>query len=246
MNSKAFILAVCLPGFLVPASLGFQSSTSSLQRTFAGSVTLTNWPVVVTATFTNGDGTVLDGLFYSDQVPSTLSVTTLSLTVNGGAVTNYIFESGQDGDVYTGCTPYRWVLESPTNFPETNPVPSQARVQIVYAVSSLSPGSFALQQFSWVAYEPGLTNVIFGYSEPVEQQILQFVTASNQSFLAGQYVTNGFTLRLASVLEHTYALERSTNLADWKALTTNVSPFVFTDTNVTGLPRCFYRSRWLP
>jgi len=182
MKSKAFIRAVCLAGFLVAASRGFSSGSSSLQRTFASSVTLTNWPVVVTATFTNGEGTVLDGLFYSDQVPSALLVTTLSLTLNGIAVTNYTFESGQDGDVYSGYTPCRWILESPTNFPETNPVPSQATVQIVYAVNSLTPGSFAFQQFTWVAYEPGLTNAIFGYSGSADQQVLQFVTTSYRPF----------------------------------------------------------------
>jgi len=246
MKSKAFIWAVCLAGFLLPASRVFPSGSSSLQRTFACSVTLTNWPVVVTATFTNGEGTVLDGLLYSDQVPSALSVATLSLTLNGRAVTNYTFESGQDGDVYAGCTPCRWILESPPNFPETNPVPSQARVQIVYAVNALSPGSFAFQQFSWVAYEPGLTNAIFGHSEPADQQLLQFVTRSYRPFLAGQYATNGFTLQIAGVPGYNYALERSTNLTGWVALATNVSPFVFTDTNTAGFPQCFYRTRWLP
>ncbi|MGA3162891.1 MAG: hypothetical protein ABSD77_01625 [Verrucomicrobiota bacterium] len=246
MNLKAFILAVCLPGFVVSTGLGFQSSNSSLQRTFASSLTLTNWPIVVTATFTNADGTVLNGFFYSDQVPSALSVRTLSLTLNGMAVTNYTFESGQDGDVYPGCTPCRWILEEPPNFSETNPVPSQASVQIVYAVNSSSPGSFALQQFGWAAYEPGLTNAIFGYSEPADQQLLQFVTPSYQLSLAGQYATNSFTLQLVGVPGYYYALERSTNLTDWVALTTNVSPFVFTDTNAAGLPQCFYRSRWLP
>jgi hypothetical protein len=209
-------------------------------------VTLTNWPVVVTATFTNGEGTVLDGLLYSDQVPSALSVATLSLTLNGRAVTNYTFESGQDGDVYPGCTPCRWILERPPGFSETNPVPSQARVQIVYAVNALSPGSFAFQQFSWVAYEPGLTNAIFGHSEPADQQLLRFVTRSYRPFLAGQYATNGFTLQIAGVPGYNYALERSTNLTGWVALATNVSPFVFTDTNTAGFPQCFYRTRWLP
>ena len=246
MKLKSFIRAVCLAGFLVAASRAFPDGGSTLQRTFTSSVTLTNWPVVVTATFTNGDGTVLDGLFYSDQVPSTLSVTTLSLTVNGGAVTNYTFESGQDGDVYPGYTPCRWMLESPTNFPETNPVPSQARVQIVYAVNSLSPGSFAFQQFSWAAYEPGLTNAIFGYSGSADQQLLRFVTTSYQPLLAGQYATNGFTFQIAGVPGYNYALERSTNLISWVALVTNVSPFVFTDPNTAGFPQCFYRTRWLP
>ncbi len=246
MKWKAFIRAVCLAGFLVLASRGFAGGGSSLQRAFASSVTLTNWPVMVTATFTNSEGTVLDGLFYSDQVPSALWVTTLSLTLNGSAVTNYTFESGQDGDVYPGCTPYRWILENPPNFPENNPVPSQARVQIVYTVNSLSPGSYAFQQFSWVAYEPGLTNAIFGYSGSADQQLLQFVTPSCQPLLAGQYATNGFTLQIAGVSGYNCALEKSTDLTVWMALATNVSPFMFTDTNGSGFPQCFYRTRWLP
>ena len=245
-NSKALILALCLMGFAVPASFGFQSSVSSCQRTFAGSVTLTNWPVAVTATFTNGEGTLLNGFFYSDQVPTALSVTPLSLTLNGRAVTNYIFESGQDGDVYPDYTPYRWILEEPPGFSEINPVPAPAVIQIVYAVSASSPGSFSLHQFSWVAYESGLTNAVFGYSESDDQQSLQFVTTSYQPSLAGQYATNGFTLQLVGVPEYRYALERSSNLSGWIALTTNASPFAFTDTNTAGLSRCFYRARWLP
>lgn len=246
MNSKAIILALCLTGWAVPASFGYQSSAASLQRTAASPVTLTNSSIVVTATFTNGNVTVLHGLFFSEQVPSSLSVTTLSLTLGGRAVTNYLFEAGQDGDVYSGCTPCRWILEQPAGFAETNPVPSQAKVQIVYALSTASPGSYPLQQFSWAAGLPGLTNAIFGYGEPADQQLLQFVTTAYQPYLTGQHVTNGFTLQLAGVPGYKYAVERSTSLTGWVALTTNVSPFVFTDTTAAGLPRCYYRSRWLP
>jgi hypothetical protein len=179
--------------------------------------------------FTNGGTAASRGFYYAEQVPSGLAVSTLSLMVNGNAVTNYLLESGQDGDVYPGCTPYRWVLEQPTNFTQANPIPPQVPVQIVYAITSSVSNIFNLQQFSWVGFDPTMTNVSFGYSETADQQSVIFTATAAGVSVSGQSSTNGFRLGLSGVVGTNYVIEASTNLFNWVPLVTNASPFQFTD-----------------
>jgi hypothetical protein len=227
--------------------------------------------VVVSANFTNAEAVSLRGFYYADQVPSGLAVTTLGVTLNGQSLTNYAVEAGTNGDVYPGCTPYRWVLEEPTGFSgwtfytnasgnvvyqwgwelpagstQTNPIPPGGVLQIVYSVGSPAPGVFNLQQFSWAAFDPIATNASFGYSENADQETVSFLTAAPPCTLAGHGATNGFLLQIARPSGWTYAIDASTNLRSWNALATNTSPFAFTDTNTAGVSARFYRARWCP
>ena len=227
----------------LPVAFGFQSDNSSLTRSFNKTVALTNSQIVITVNFTNGGTAASRGFYYADQVPSGLAVSTLSLILNGKAVTNYLFESGQDGDVYPGCTPYRWVLEQPTNFTQANPIPSQAPVQIIYAITSSASNTFSLQQFNWVGFDPTMTNASFGYSETADQQSVIFTTTAAGVSVSGQSSTNGFILGLDGVPGANYVIDASTNLSNWVLLVTNASPFQFTDTNQAGFRYRFYRGR---
>ena len=234
---------VLLPLFFwLPSASGFSTDASSCSRNFSRSVALTNSGIVVTATFTNGTSFPLNGFYYADQLPSALTVTTLSVTLNGVAVTNYNFESGMDGDVYTGCTPWRWILEQPATFAQTNSVPPGGWVRIVYAVTAANAGTFSLAEFEWVGFAQATTNTSFGYSEAVDQQSPRFLPGA---LLSGHAVTGGWALQLDSVPGYNYVLQSSTNLCDWSPLVTNTSPFGFTDTSAPGSAR-FYRGMWAP
>ena len=180
MIQKSTALAYCLMSGVMPAALGFSSEGSWLARSFDQTTALTNSAIVVTATFTNGSAASLRGFYYADQVPSGLDVSTLSVKLNGRAITNYTFESGQAGDVGAGGIPYRWVLERPAGLTEANPVSPQSSVQIVYSIRASAPGTFDLPQFSWAGYDPGNTNAAFGHSGNADQQSLTF-TATNQT-----------------------------------------------------------------
>jgi hypothetical protein len=245
MTRKAATLSFCLWALLIPAAFGFSSDNSSLTRSFNQTVGLTNFPIVVTATFTNGGTNALRGFYYADELPSAFAVATLSLTLNGQVVTNYTFEAGQDGDVYAGCTPYRWVLEQPPSFTDSNSMPPNATVQIVYSITSSAAGSFSLQQFSWAGYDLVNTNSSFGYSENADQQSVSFLTTITPPSVTGQFSTSGFTLQLDGVPWLSYLIEASTNLYDWVPLVTNTAPFSFTDTNAPGYSLRFYRGRLL-
>jgi hypothetical protein len=174
MIQKTFSLLLCASGLSISAAWGFSTDPSSLARKFDTTSVTTNAPIVVTATFTNGSGVARRGFYYTEQIPSGLTVTVLGLKLNGQNIANYTFESGLDSDVYPGCTPYRWVLERPTVFTENNPVPANATVQIQYALSSPAVGSFSLQQFSWAGYYPANTNASFGCSESSDAQSVSF------------------------------------------------------------------------
>jgi uncharacterized repeat protein (TIGR01451 family) len=245
MRRKTAILALCFAGIFPLVAGGFSSDTSSLTRTFSKTVALTNSPVHVTVTFTNGCTNALRGFLYSEQLPSGLTVSTTSAKVNGQSVTNFVFESGQEGDVYAGYTPWRWCLETPTNFPEAHPLPAQATLQINYTVSSPTKGVFPWPQFVWAGYGSGGTNTSFGCSGSLDQHTVTFLTTTNRPRLSATWDTSGCMLWLHGDAGATYVLDVSTNLQTWVPLTTNVSSFWFTDTNRTGFSRRLYRGRLL-
>ena len=203
---------------------------------------MTNSTILVTCTVTNASTNTLRGFFYGEQVPTSLTVMPVSVTLNGRSITNYLFESGQDGDVYAGCTPWRWALETPTNFSPANPFPPQGTVQITYSLAYSSPGSFSLQQFDRADYWPPGTNAGFGYSEATDQQIVTFLVTTNQPVLLGHYSTNGYVVSLQGVAGAAYVLDGSSNLLTWAPLVTNISSFSFTNTsNAQG--QIYYRGR---
>jgi len=171
-------ITLSLFGLAALAAVPVFGNVVFLARSVDRTVVPTNESIVVTVNFTNPEPSVLRGFYYADQVPSELEVTPLSLTLDGQNITNYTFESGQDGDVYAGCTPYRWVLEQPGSFPENNPVPPQAHAQIVYALSSAVSGTFVLEQFGWVGYDPDGTNALFGFSTSADQQAVSVLSPS--------------------------------------------------------------------
>jgi hypothetical protein len=228
---------------VVPSTLfGFSVDGSSLTRAFDRKVVLTNGSIQVTATFLNATTNVFNGFYYTEQVPTALSVSTLSVLLNGRSITNFTLESGLDGDVYAGCTPWRWVLETPTNFAQANPAPPQATVQIVYSLSCSSTGTFTLQEFSWAARAGSSTNVFFAHSESPDVQLVKFVSSTNNPLVRGQTVTDRFTVWVDGIPGSLYLLAASTNLVTWTPVSTNRSPFVFVDDKVSSFRRRFYRA----
>ena len=230
-------------GLLFSATSGFSDGDCVLTRSVNRTAALTNTPIVVTAIFTNAGAFALRGFCYSEQVPSGLALSPLGVMLNGRVVTNYTFEPGQNGDIYAGYTPYRWVLERPVDFTEVNPVSSHADVQILYAIGSLVSGTFDLSEFSWAGYYPGSTNAIFGYSGSSDQQPVWFLTTDTPPVVTGEFSNNGFTIGLTGVPDVYYEIEASTNLFDWISIITNSSPFHVTETNPASVTRKVYRGR---
>jgi hypothetical protein len=229
-----------------PVALGFSSNGSSLGRNFNRSVACTNSAIVVTVTFTNTEAVPLRGFCYAEQLPSALSVATLGVALNGQPVTNCIFETGQEGDVYAGRTPYRWVLEQPPDFSQTNPVPAGGCVQVMYSVSSAVATAAGLDQFMWFGFPQASTNAAFGASDNTDYQGLNFVSNAPPASLSAYPVANGCRLQIDSLAGCSYAVQASTNLSDWDLLVTNTAPFTFADTNSAAFPIRFYRGLWVP
>ena len=57
---------------------------------------------------------------------------------------------------------------------------------------------------------------------------------------------NNIQFTVAGVPGFNYAVQASTNMIDWIPLITNISPFTFIDTNISGNPQQFYRSLYTP
>jgi len=217
-------------------------AADSMSRSFDRTVTLTPAPIIVTVSFTNQGTAGLRGFYYADQIPSALEVTPLSVTVAGQRLTNYTFEVGLDGDVYPGCTPYRWVLERPGDFAETNPIPPQANAQIVYAIRATESGSLVLQHFDWIGCDSVATNGVFGVSEPGDQQTVSFLTSPQLTI-----TNNKASLAIGTAAGETYVIEYKHDLpaTDWLSLTTleGTGSIVVWEDPAPLLTRRFYRVR---
>jgi uncharacterized repeat protein (TIGR01451 family) len=234
----------CLSG--AAAALGFSSDGSFLDRAPDRWTVRTNSPVVFTVTFSNAWFNPLRGFCYADQIPSNLLVNPISVSLGGIVITNYLFVSGQPGDVYPGCTPYRWVIEQPPAFIESNAIPSAGGMTIRYSVVSSTQGTFALQEYNWMACDAATTNASFGFNEPAAQQTLSFISTPPISKLSLENQSSILTLRLSSVTGCSFVIQHSADLSNWIPLVTNVAPFsVSQPDGVTSSSR-FYRALWLP
>jgi hypothetical protein len=246
VNRNTVPLLLAISGICIPPAFGYTSDGSAPVRSFNRSVASTNSTVVVTVSFTNSQSTPLRGFFYAEQMPSALAVIPVSVSLNGQAITDYTFESGLDGDVYVGCTPYRWVLEQPTNFFQANPIPPMGWVQITYSVASSLTNTTSLSQFTWADLAQASTNAAFGCSESSDSRSISFIASPPPHTLSTQLATNGWRLRLDALDGASFAIQASTNLTAWDTLTTNVAPFTFIDVEVPVLPQRFYRGFWVP
>jgi hypothetical protein len=198
-----------------------RAGANSLARHFDRTAALPNVPVVVTASFTNEGVVALRGFFYDEQLPSGLTVTPLSVMLNGQSITNYTFETGQAGDVYPGCIPYRWVLERPRNFTETNPLPPQAQAQIVYAIHAAAPGTFVLPASAWAGSDRAASNACFGSSQPAGAQTISILDAFPLGLLRLAITNQQVQLTFPTQSGITYVVEYKNELSAplWQTFT---------------------------
>ena len=243
MSHITTLLALGFWGASALSLVAFSSDNSSLTRVFDQTVVITNSPILVTATFSNGASNALRGCFYSDQLPSGLAVSNLSVTLNGQNLTNFTVEAGRNGDVYAGLTPRRWRLETPTNFTEARPLAAGAAFEIKYTITSPAEGSFSCPQFAWVGYWPAGTNASFGCSEPADQRTVYFVTTTKRAAVSAEVSSTGSVIHLLGEPGVTYVLESSPDLVAWLPVATNVCCFSFADTNSPHSPSRWYRGR---
>jgi len=155
--------------------LSFTTNNTTLTRNFDRDSRPVGESIIVTVIFTNLETNSLRGFYYADDIPKGLTVSTVSVKIDGSSVSDYIFESGTAGDVYPGCVTYRWVMETPTTFSENNPIPSGSDLEIAYSISSPQTGTFHFNQFHWIGYYEGWSEAAFGHSEDADKKTITFL-----------------------------------------------------------------------
>ncbi len=109
----------------------------------------------------------LHGFFLSDQVPRGLSIVSSTVRVNGVVLEDCIRETGNVGEIYDECIPYRWVLETPPAFSEMHPIPPGGTVEIECEVTCGRAGTHVFKNFGWSGAVPtGIdTSWAFGHDD---------------------------------------------------------------------------------
>jgi len=156
---------------------GFSTHNITISRAFDQIQASVDSPITITVNFTSLEPFDLRGFYYAVHIPEGLSVDTESVRINGSVISSYIDESGLSEDIYNGCIPYRWILETPTAFGENNPVSQNSTVEIVYSVTSSQEGALDFDEFHWVGYYQEAVDgqgSAFGHSQTEDQQTISF------------------------------------------------------------------------
>ncbi|RJP92382.1 MAG: hypothetical protein C4518_06940 [Desulfobacteraceae bacterium] len=200
MKRIKLLLLSCLLSLFFSHAWGFSSHHILITRTFNTLETAVGNPLFVTVNFTNNETVEIRGFFFTEQIPSGLSVKTESVTINGKSISDYIVEAGSEGDVNTKYIPYRWILESPPLFEENNPINSSGSLEIIYTVSSSRADSFRFDQFNWAGYYQKLPDddekAAFGHSEITDKQTITFAQSSLVAVDDEYTINEGKTLTL--------------------------------------------------
>ncbi len=179
---RAYFLGIMILAglfFYAEQSLAFSTHNTTLTRSFDKLQVVAGGYIRVTVSFFNLENSSLRGFYYSDHIPEDLFVTTQSVTVNGSPVSNYSYESSASGQVWSGCVTHRWILESPADFSEDNPVLSGGTAQIIYTLTSKQSGTFSLNEFNWAGYFPTHLAPAFGHSQYSDIKVLKFYDEDN-------------------------------------------------------------------
>lgn len=174
-----FLLYLC-----VSSVFGFSTHTTGISRTFDQDEAFVSEEITVTVSFTNEEVYDLRGFYHTEHIPDGLSVNTVSVKIDGDGISDYVLESGSNGEVYASSVPYRWVLETPTAFVENNPIPPNYTVEIVYSISSIQEGTFDFDEFGWVGYYQDAAEgerEAFGHSEDDDKQTITFAPSEENS-----------------------------------------------------------------
>ena len=168
------ISIILLFSFLLLSQLfGFSTHNTSISRTSDRSTTFIEDSIFLTVTFNNLEAQTLRGFYYVEYLPPGLSVQTKSIEIYGSPVTNYILESGQADELYPNYIAYRWILETPVTFPQSNPLPASRQLKIVYNISTNIAGEYALNEFHWSGYYES-AHAAFGHSENPDSLTIRF------------------------------------------------------------------------
>ncbi len=99
-------------------------------------------PLRVTVSLVNNESTTYRGVYFTEQIHNNFSVQTIGVKINGIDVLNYQTSTGSVGDVYNNHIPYYWLLETPPNYPENNPIQSGDSLTIIYQLIGTQSGSY--------------------------------------------------------------------------------------------------------
>lgn len=119
----------------------------------------------------NGNSLPLNGFFYSEHMPSTVTLKQGSVLLNGKAATGVAFEKSATGAVFPGMITYTWVLEEPDHYGTKNSITAQTgKVEVRYSLTYKGTSKASVWEgHSWAgklgAKSTAAANAAFGYCD---------------------------------------------------------------------------------
>lgn len=159
-------LALCLAAFGVNTSYPTAAGVTAT-KTIKQPLTPTAKPLVTFA-LTNKSAQPLNAVFYSDHLPSGVSVKPLGVTVNG--VTALIMPTKSSaGAICPKMISHTWTVQPLTKYGTTNTIKAYSgQLVVTYELTFPANGSYFLEGYSWAGKlgpkTGAASNVVFGYA----------------------------------------------------------------------------------
>jgi hypothetical protein len=201
-TNKLFMLAAVAALMLAGIPMGADNSypaggNVTGQRTLDKTVQDGIDSITGTLTITNSAAQNLNGLFISEHMPTSVTLRTVSVKVNGSTVSNYDYSASSAGLIFTNLISHTWVLELPSEYGTRNPVNSGgSAVEIQYVIKSSQEGTVSLEGYSWAGKlgvkNGAATNAVFGYNTPADITVIAPPATFSDDFNDGNY--SGWTV----------------------------------------------------
>ncbi len=172
---KPPVVPVALLAFLAGAvsliplhAICYTSDPDVIVRRHFGTITVAEGDTIdVMFAVVNNGKDALEGFLISEQLPNEMIVIARSVEIGGTKVKDHVYEVDEPDSVYDDATATRFVLETPSLFPEENPIPPGETATIVYTFLCPYAGVFTFKNFAWAGrwdIDPD-TFEVFGYDD---------------------------------------------------------------------------------
>lgn len=165
--------------FVIMKNVSAFSSHQGISASREFEVTTADQGEAIKSTFRlNNTEDIISGFYYTEHIPAHFTVETISVRIFEyfenwylfHEITDYTYEIGLEADVYDGCIPHRWVIETPPNFVENHKIGINSdaetfEIEIIYTISSQMKGDFTLPGYNWVGKLGTNSSPFFGYGD---------------------------------------------------------------------------------
>ncbi len=178
-----FVVVLLLYAIIFHGSaFGFSTHSINITRNIDKYEITSGLPITIKVQIFHSEEDDIRGFYYTEQTPEGFQVETKSIKIDDSEIVNYKFETGLNGEIYSGYYPCRWIIEIPPDLFESNPVSFNEKIEIIFSISYDFSGVFDFGEYSWIGYFTQESSSAFGYSEEIDKKTIVYIDSCEADF----------------------------------------------------------------